>query len=106
MLLVALSLAGCTEWVKPGVSPQLRDRDLAACTSNSYREAFVDQIVVQEPGYHTPGREVCEQRKGREECTYTPGYWTGPSERAVDANREWRDSLIADCMLQRGYYQQ
>lgn len=105
------ALAGCGKWVKPGVSPQVRDRDLTTCTYVGYQEVPVAPVVVADSGDYVSSQTSCQTYKDRnsrdskehEECTYTPGYWTPPRESLIDSNDQARDASINSCMYSHGY---
>jgi hypothetical protein len=109
LLIAALALAGCTEWVQRGISPQQRDRELAACKADGFRKVPVAEVVVTNASYYEFSREVCHTQKNRKtgekykRCDYTPGYWTPSTESVVDANSDARDAMEDDCMYRRGY---
>lgn len=105
LLVCVLALAGCTSWVKPGVSQEARNVDLKDCETKGYGDVFVYNFDVHAPGYSTPGSEVCEIQNGhRRSCSYSQGGLTLPSDGTVDANEKARKVFVEHCMYQRGYH--
>ncbi|MEA3117442.1 MAG: hypothetical protein QOI13_712 [Paraburkholderia sp.] len=103
--LSALALSACVTWVKPGVPPEVRDRDLAACHSFAYSRVPPDvRTVMMSPGFITPGTVWCTNHHYRH-CRYIPGYYVPPVYSNMDMNDSERSAQIYNCMLRLGYVQ-
>lgn len=106
-ILIALPLAGCVAWVRPGTPPEVRDRDLAACEASAYNRVPPDvRTEMVSPGYITPPETWCREHHHHEHCRYMPGYYVPPEFANVDVNGDARDAQVGNCMTRQGYVQQ
>jgi hypothetical protein len=103
-LLLALPLAACVTWVKPGTPPEVRDRDLAQCQSFAYSSVPPDlRTVMTSPGFITPSTEWCVRNHHYAHCRYMPGYYVPPDYASVDVNESARSAQVYSCMSRLGY---
>jgi hypothetical protein len=106
VLLLTFSLAACVTWVKPGVPPEVRDRDLAQCQSLAYSRVPPDvRTVMISPAYIAPPATLCTEHHRETYCQYTPGYYVPPDYANVDANDSARSAQVYSCMSRLGYVQ-
>lgn len=105
-ILMALPLAGCVAWVRPGTPPEVRDRDLEACQASAYSRLPPNvKTEMLSPGYITPTQVWCRVHHHRELCRYEPGYYVPPEFANVDINQDARDAHVGGCMARLGYTQ-
>ncbi|KAF1007095.1 MAG: hypothetical protein GAK28_02066 [Luteibacter sp.] len=104
----SLSLAGCTEWVRPGTDPQTRDADLASCKAYGYNRVAPNMVTyMSSEGYYEKGETKCKTRDdGTQVCKEKSGTYHDPIYSDKDLNGDARDAFIDDCMYRRGYVQQ
>lgn len=97
-------LAGCTEWTKIGMSRQIRDQDLAECSTQADGMAPVLAIIDPGVGRYEETGKVCRQdERQRTECSYTFRTWVPPVGRAMDGNAGVREASVKACMQHKGY---
>lgn len=86
-----LLLGGCAplEWHKPGISPEQRDRDVAACTEKARGEALRHAVARE------PVPRIIVDQQGRAVAVHEPHH---------DAERFLLEQdLLRACMRERGY---
>lgn len=105
LLLLALLLAGCTEyWAKPGGTPAELQQAKALCETEAYaRFPPVLQTVMVSAGYFAPPQKTCTSDNGKTRCVTTGGVWVPPTFQTIDINQDPRNSARIACMTVRGW---
>lgn len=97
-----IALAGCnyTLYHQAGKSFAERDADVTRCDVIALRKAPVEtQILFTQPRQEE--RTICDDDGN---CI-TETYWTKPEPYTVDPNKELRERVAMQCMLDKGYQQ-
>ncbi|CAH2599416.1 conserved protein of unknown function [Rhodovastum atsumiense] len=101
---LVVALAGCTNWVKPGATEAMRDRQMAACQAGAFQHApAVPVVVMTDPGGYRPPQRYCWKDKDERVCRTSPGYYQEPRYGTQDANSGARDAFFEDCMFRAGW---
>lgn len=98
-----LLLSGCVTselQYKTGVTPQQRNRDVAACERQATRQNPVSNKYDVIPRRWVPSVRHCNS-KG---CYARGGYWTGGNVIATDQNKTSRSHAYGRCMANKGYH--
>ncbi|WP_150119695.1 hypothetical protein [Collimonas pratensis] len=105
IIFISLLIAGCTTWVKQGVSDYDRDVDLASCTAIGY-DRFRSEIITYKvrDSYYEPIVTTCKTDKDdKEKCTTKGGVWHPSEYSSYDAQGGTRSAFVEDCMYHKGY---
>jgi len=104
LFLCMLALAGCSDWAKPGVSPQVRGQDLADCETQAEGAHPVLAVSYSEPGHYQSSRYGSQETsKGQKESSDRVEAWIPPINDTMDGNAGARDTFIKACMRRKGY---
>ena len=97
-----IALAGCnyTLYHQAGKSFAERDADVTRCDVIALRKAPVETQILFTPPRQEE-RTICDDDGN---CI-TETYWTKPEPYTVDPNKELRERVAMQCMLDKGYQQ-
>ena len=97
-----IALAGCnyTLYHQAGKSFAERDADVTRCDIIALRKAPVETQILFTPPRQEE-RTICDDDGN---CI-TETYWTKPEPYTVDPNKELRERVAMQCMLDKGYQQ-
>jgi hypothetical protein len=102
--LLALGLAGCAQWERPGATPQMRDAALARCEAGAFQAAPpANMTVMTDRGGWVPGSRECKGEGANRRCRETEGYYRRPSYGTRDQNEPMREAFVEDCMRRDGW---
>lgn len=91
VLTIVIFLCSCTQyqWVKPGTTQRQLQLDETACQARSLKELHPDNVVMDKNTTYDKEFDEIDTSYSRE-----------------DANEEARETLIRDCMYQKGWTQE
>ncbi|HWL83138.1 MAG TPA: hypothetical protein VNR89_19485 [Roseomonas sp.] len=99
---LALLLAGCATWVKPGATEADGKAVLAQCRARAEAELpALRRTEIQRPGYWVPSRTECGPRQTG--CSTSSSYFQPPVYRDYDPNGALRETVIETCMQDQGW---
>ena len=104
-VLVAIALAGCTQyWAKPGGTPAEFEATKAACQAQAYSQfPPMPQQVMITTGYTTPLQTSCAGSGYAVNCFTTGGQYVPPAYITVDQNNAARNSGLRSCLFAAGW---
>lgn len=98
---LALALAGCASWEKPGATEAEKRAALGQCEAIGRQIPPEWQTYVERPGYWEPSITRCSADGRR--CWTLPGGFRPPQYRTRDAAAPLRDSVVGACMRDQGW---
>lgn len=105
IVLLALPLAACTTWVKPGAGPAALDAATTHCRAVAYATLPANMVTTTSRGASYDDRKKCEWYNSSG-CIKSGDQYYAVNKTTTDTNSSGRSAIFRDCMYQDGWREQ